>query len=73
MIYYYFRGKSLCLLGDTIHTVKPYFGLDLNSALEDILYLEAALIKYKDNLEKALPYYSRLRGKEAKGERFAVV
>ena len=60
------RGKSICLLGDTIHTVKPYFGLGLNSALEDVQYLELALNKHKDNLEKALPYYSKLRAKEAK-------
>jgi 2-polyprenyl-6-methoxyphenol hydroxylase-like FAD-dependent oxidoreductase len=30
---------SAVLLGDTIHTVKPYFGLGVNSALEDVKVL----------------------------------
>ena len=41
------RGSSTVLLGDTIHTVKPYFGLGLNSALEDVRYLEEALADSK--------------------------
>jgi 2-polyprenyl-6-methoxyphenol hydroxylase-like FAD-dependent oxidoreductase len=30
---------SAVLLGDMIHTVKPYFGLGVNSALEDVRVL----------------------------------
>ena len=37
------QGGSTVLLGDAIHTVKPYFGLGVNSALEDVLALRAAL------------------------------
>ena len=33
------QGGSTVLLGDAIHTVKPYFGLGVNSALEDVLAL----------------------------------
>ena len=33
------RGASTVLLGDAIHTVKPYFGLGANSALEDVIVL----------------------------------
>ena len=34
-----FKGQTTALLGDSIHTVKPYFGLGLNTAFEDILAL----------------------------------
>lgn len=61
-----YRSGFGCLLGDTIHTVKPYFGLGLNSALEDVMSLENALNKHKDDLSKALPSYSRDRAKQAK-------
>lgn len=29
--------------GDCIHTVKPYFGVGVNSALEDVIVLDSAL------------------------------
>jgi kynurenine 3-monooxygenase len=32
-----------CLLGDSIHTVKPYFGLGVNSAFEDVTILGGAV------------------------------
>jgi 2-polyprenyl-6-methoxyphenol hydroxylase-like FAD-dependent oxidoreductase len=31
-----YQGKRTVVLGDCIHTVKPYFGLGANSALEDV-------------------------------------
>lgn len=34
-----------CLLGDSIHTVKPYFGLGVNSALEDVTVLDDCLTR----------------------------
>ena len=34
------------MLGDSIHTVKPYFGLGVNSALEDVCVLDACLDEY---------------------------
>ena len=30
------QGQRTILLGDTAHTVKPYFGMGANSALEDV-------------------------------------
>ena len=39
-------GGSTVLLGDAIHTVKPYFGLGVNSALEDVIALRDALDQY---------------------------
>jgi len=60
------RGSSVALLGDAIHTVKPYFGLGVNSAFEDIMVLDKALTKHGDDLSKALPFYSKVRAKEAR-------
>lgn len=35
--------ESALLLGDAVHTVKPYFGLGANSAFEDVVVLRDAL------------------------------
>lgn len=60
-------GKTTALLGDAIHTVKPYFGLGVNSAFEDVGVLEQALNKAKcGSVSKGLELYSKIRGKEAK-------
>eukprot|EP00282_Hemiselmis_andersenii_P005778 CAMPEP_0114150032 /NCGR_PEP_ID=MMETSP0043_2-20121206/22483_1 /TAXON_ID=464988 /ORGANISM="Hemiselmis andersenii, Strain CCMP644" /LENGTH=457 /DNA_ID=CAMNT_0001244729 /DNA_START=28 /DNA_END=1398 /DNA_ORIENTATION=- len=37
------RGSNMVLLGDCIHTVKPFFGLGVNSAFEDIVVLDKSL------------------------------
>ncbi|CAM9651356.1 unnamed protein product, partial [Phaeothamnion confervicola] len=64
------RGAGAVLLGDSIHLVKPYFGLGANSALEDVTVLEDCLLetgfKLAGGLYKALALYSRRRSKEAK-------
>lgn len=60
------HGNTACLLGDAIHTVKPYFGLGVNSAFEDVLALDAALGKHSDDVPKALKDYSRTRAAEAR-------
>lgn len=39
-------GSSAVLVGDSVHTVKPYFGLGVNSALEDVAVLQQALRKH---------------------------
>jgi len=52
--------------GDAIHTVKPFFGLGVNSAFEDILALESALNSTQDNVEQALQLYSKSRAAQAK-------
>ena len=33
------RGGTTALIGDAVHTVKPYFGLGVNSAFEDVQVL----------------------------------
>ena len=44
--------------------VKPYFGLGVNTAFEDIAALEQSLV-LKGSRQDALAHYSHLRGKEA--------
>lgn len=59
------RGSSTVLLGDAIHTVKPYFGQGVNSAFEDVAVLERALDEVCDDAAAAAPAYSRLRAADA--------
>ncbi|CAE7660190.1 kmo [Symbiodinium sp. CCMP2592] len=58
-------GKS-CLLGDAIHSVKPFFGLGLNSGFEDISVLDECLEEAGCDPHEALQLYSRRRAPEAK-------
>jgi len=59
-------GSQAVLLGDAIHTVKPYFGLGVNSAFEDVQVLEKCLAESRDKLSIALKLFSDRRAKEAK-------
>eukprot|EP00548_Thalassiothrix_antarctica_P012517 CAMPEP_0194159742 /NCGR_PEP_ID=MMETSP0152-20130528/78007_1 /TAXON_ID=1049557 /ORGANISM="Thalassiothrix antarctica, Strain L6-D1" /LENGTH=618 /DNA_ID=CAMNT_0038869357 /DNA_START=189 /DNA_END=2045 /DNA_ORIENTATION=+ len=59
------KGSSTVLLGDAIHTVKPYFGLGVNSALEDVLALRAALDEHPTDRAAALFAYTNTRAEEA--------
>ena len=47
--------------------MKPYFGLGVNSALEDVLALRAALDEHPADTRAALAAYSRSRAGEAAG------
>lgn len=38
---------SVVLAGDAIHTVKPYFGLGVNSALDDVRWLSQCLQQHQ--------------------------
>ena len=71
------RGGA-CLLGDSIHTVKPYFGLGVNSAFEDVCVLDACLDQVAAGNDgeapdgdvprwtSALPLFSARRAADAK-------
>jgi len=59
------HGTSTCLVGDAIHTVKPYFGQGLNSGLEDVQKLECALEETGDDASLAVQRYTQLRAKDA--------
>jgi len=52
------KGRTCALLGDAIHCVKPYFGQGVNSAFEDIMYLDRSLDIMEDNTGKAIEHYS---------------
>jgi len=59
------HGSSTVLLGDACHSVKPYFGLGVNSAFEDVAVLTQELDS-QPTLELALAQYSRRRAAEAR-------
>jgi len=58
-------GGSVCLVGDAIHSVKPFFGLGLNSGFEDISVLDECLEEAGDDFVSALPLYSMRRAPQA--------
>jgi kynurenine 3-monooxygenase len=76
------QGNRCVLLGDCAHTVKPYFGLGANSAMEDVKIFESILNstsasskqqsndndgdKHQDYLTDAVHEYSRRQAGEAK-------
>lgn len=59
-------GAGVCLVGDSAHTVKPFFGLGVNSAFEDVSGLQKAIRESDGELERALVSYSAARAPEAK-------
>lgn len=59
------EGKKTLIIGDCAHTVKPYFGLGANSALEDVKIL-GDIIDKTDNLGEAVESFSNTRSIEAK-------
>ena len=60
------HGQTVCLLGDCIHSVKPFFALGVNSAFEDVLYLNDSLAKANDNVPLAISEYSSSHGRNAR-------
>lgn len=59
------QGDRTIILGDCAHTVKPYFGLGANSALEDVKILEDA-IDETQSIPEAVHLFSKKRSKESK-------
>jgi len=52
--------NSTVLLGDAIHTVKPYFGMGVNSCLEDVIILDNSMSE-RESLGAALSSYTATR------------
>lgn len=59
------EGDHTVLLGDCVHTLKPYFGLGANSALEDVKVL-GEVLKANPDSAQAIRKFSQLRAPEAK-------
>lgn len=59
------QGDRTVILGDAIHTVKPYFGLGANSALEDVQILKRS-IESTTSMKEATHLFSKKRAKESK-------
>ena len=59
------QGNRCVLLGDCAHTVKPYFGLGANSALQDVSILADILQAKEYDLTAAVHTYSRQQAPEA--------
>eukprot|EP00980_Cylindrotheca_fusiformis_P008853 scaffold1888_cov120-Cylindrotheca_fusiformis.AAC.23 len=57
------HGKRCILLGDCAHTVKPYFGLGCNSALEDVKIF-GDCIDNASNINDAILDFSDSRAKD---------
>jgi 2-polyprenyl-6-methoxyphenol hydroxylase-like FAD-dependent oxidoreductase len=58
------QGDHTLILGDCAHTVKPYFGLGANSALEDVAILSDA-IDDTESMKDAVHEFSRRRAKNS--------
>eukprot|EP00892_Ulva_mutabilis_P005378 jgi/Ulvmu1/3211/UM015_0252.1 len=58
-------SNNVVLAGDAIHTMKPYFGLGVNSALDDVMWLSQCLQLHTDDRAAALQLYSKERSLDA--------
>jgi kynurenine 3-monooxygenase len=58
-------GKYTVLMGDSAHTVKPFFGFGVNAALEDVRVLSQSLDMFPLDIPNALERYSKIRAPEA--------
>jgi len=59
------QGDRTVILGDAIHTVKPYFGLGANSALQDVQILKQS-IESTNTMKEATHLFSQQRAAESK-------
>lgn len=55
-------GDKAVVLGDVIHTIKPYFGLGVNSAMDDIAVLRRKLEACPVRSSSRAPVRTSVRG-----------
>jgi kynurenine 3-monooxygenase len=58
-------GQRSLVLGDAAHTVKPYYGLGANTALEDVQVLSELLDASDRNISATVKSFSDLRAGDA--------
>jgi len=59
------QGDHTLILGDCAHTVKPYFGLGANSALEDVAIFSDCIDDADNNMVEAIHEFSNRRAKDS--------
>ena len=58
----FWHYKDFCvLLGDSCHTVVPFYGQGMNAAFEDCSILDKCIEQHRDDLEMAFSEFQRLR------------
>mmetsp|Transcript_24937 Transcript_24937/g.49832 ORF Transcript_24937/g.49832 Transcript_24937/m.49832 type:complete len:610 (+) Transcript_24937:64-1893(+) len=63
------EGKRTVILGDCVHTVKPYFGLGANTALEDVKILSQIIESIPDlekNIDQAPLEFTKQRAADSR-------
>lgn len=55
------RGDNMVLLGDSVHSIVPYYGQGMNASLEDCLCLDQCLEENPDDWQTAFRRYQELR------------
>lgn len=60
------QGNSCLILGDCAHTVKPYFGLGANSALEDVKILSEVLDEKDGDIAASVREFSNRRAADSR-------
>lgn len=58
--YPWVRNKTL-LIGDAAHGIVPFYGQGMNAGFEDCRILNNLLNQHKDNWDRALPEFQKLR------------
>jgi len=62
------EGGRTVILGDCVHTVKPYFGLGANTALEDVKILSQifeSIPELEKNIHRAPPEFTKQRAADS--------
>jgi 2-polyprenyl-6-methoxyphenol hydroxylase-like FAD-dependent oxidoreductase len=59
------KGQRTVILGDSAHSVKPYNGLGVNSAFEDVRIL-GDIIDKTESLKDVVEEFSRVRARDSK-------